>query len=153
MTAIKVKPFDRLSSNELYQLIQLRMACFIIEQKAIYQDLDDCDQHAQHFICYEKQQLIGYLRFIQLDEANKVFKLSRICVDKGHRHQSFGKQLIHCAINRAKELDAQCIHITAQKYLENYYRDFGFLVTSEPFEINQILHQEMQLNINHKMRK
>ena len=35
------KSFEELSNRELYQLLKLRSEVFVVEQAAIYQDIDD----------------------------------------------------------------------------------------------------------------
>ena len=51
MRPVIIKSFEELNKAELYQIIQLRIAVFIIEQDCPYPDLDDMDQDAQHLCC------------------------------------------------------------------------------------------------------
>ena len=41
--AVIIKTFEQLNKAELYEIIQLRIAVFIIEQDCPYQDLDGMD--------------------------------------------------------------------------------------------------------------
>ena len=44
MRPVIIKSFEELNKAELYQIIQLRIAVFIVEQDCPYPDLDDMDQ-------------------------------------------------------------------------------------------------------------
>ncbi|HBO39095.1 MAG TPA: GNAT family N-acetyltransferase, partial [Pasteurellaceae bacterium] len=35
------KTFEQLTNSELYQILQLRSAVFVVEQQCVYQDIDD----------------------------------------------------------------------------------------------------------------
>lgn len=153
MTAIDIQSFKQLSTTDIYQIIQLRTSCFIVEQKMCYQDLDNIDLQASHFSFRTNNKLLGYLRFHPINENNNIIKLSRICVEPSHRNERVGTKLIYAGIKSAKKQCAQQIIITAQQYLQEYYQNFGFTVTSKPYIINDISHQDMQLNFNHEMSK
>ena len=45
---IYIKRFEELSSEELYEIIKIRVAIFCLEQNCLYQDLDDKDKNAYH---------------------------------------------------------------------------------------------------------
>ena len=45
---VHVKRFDELTTDELYAILMLRAAVFVVEQNITYQDLDDRDQAAVH---------------------------------------------------------------------------------------------------------
>ncbi|MBK5192114.1 MAG: GNAT family N-acetyltransferase, partial [Flavobacteriaceae bacterium] len=45
---IKIKTFNKLSLDELYQVLQLRSEVFVVEQDCVYQDIDGKDQKALH---------------------------------------------------------------------------------------------------------
>nr|WP_313783744.1 hypothetical protein [Paenibacillus larvae] len=47
----KLKPFGELTKIELYRILQLRSAVFVVEQKCVYQDLDGYD--------FEKEAAFG----------------------------------------------------------------------------------------------
>ena len=43
-----IKRFSELTTDELYALLRIRSEVFIVEQNAVYQDLDGDDQAAIH---------------------------------------------------------------------------------------------------------
>ena len=49
---VYVKKFTELTTIELYYILQLRSEVFVVEQKCIFQDLDNKDQIAYHAVSY-----------------------------------------------------------------------------------------------------
>ncbi len=46
------KYFDELSTRELYEILKVRAEILVVEQKCVYQDLDDKDYNSLH-VFYE----------------------------------------------------------------------------------------------------
>ena len=61
MYLIKSKQFNALSQEELYQILKLRSAVFVVEQRAIYLDLDDLDQKATHYFIELEGFIVAYV--------------------------------------------------------------------------------------------
>jgi len=57
MLLIKTKYFKELSSEKLYELLQLRSEVFVVEQDCVYQDLDGKDKEALHVLGFKKEKL------------------------------------------------------------------------------------------------
>ena len=76
--------FDELSKQQLYQLLQLRNEVFIVEQNAPYQDLDNKDGLATHFLSYHKKILVGYGR-VMFDSDKQAMSLGRLITKSTHR--------------------------------------------------------------------
>ena len=53
------KKFFELTTTELYEVLRLRSAVFVVEQECIYQDIDNKDQKAIHICGYEKGKTSG----------------------------------------------------------------------------------------------
>jgi len=45
---LHVKKYNELSRDELYAILRLRVAVFVVEQNCPYMELDDRDQTAYH---------------------------------------------------------------------------------------------------------
>ncbi len=56
---ISIKTFNELTTQELYDLLQLLSEVFVVEQNCVYQDVDDKDQKAIH-VLGKKKDKIGY---------------------------------------------------------------------------------------------
>ena len=80
------KRFQELSLEELYEILRLRSAVFVVEQDAVYQDLDDLDQDALHLRLYKNGRLAAYARILKagtyLDEVaiGRVIAVERVWV-------------------------------------------------------------------------
>ena len=59
-----IKSFNELTINELYDILQLRNKCFIVEQDIAFQDLDGYDKQADHLMMFDDNKLVGYIRMI-----------------------------------------------------------------------------------------
>ena len=68
MLSIRIKYFDELSTNELYELLRLRSEVFVVEQDCVYQDIDSKDQKAVHVLGYDNNKLVAYTRLFRPDQ-------------------------------------------------------------------------------------
>ena len=65
--------FDDLSNKMLYDILRLRTQIFVLEQKCLYQDMDNLDKKAYHIVLEEHNEIIGYSRIINKKEYYKKF--------------------------------------------------------------------------------
>ena len=138
-----IKSFEELNKAELYQIIQLRIAVFIVEQDCPYPDLDDMDQNAQHLWIEDAGEIVCYLRVNPAGSRFPEPSLGRIVTKKSHRNRGLAEKLIKKAIDLVCEKESRAIRISAQCYLEKYYEKFGFIQASEEYLEDDIPHIEM----------
>jgi ElaA protein len=70
--------------------------------------------------------------------------IGRVLTVKSVRGTGLGKKLTSEAISRTiREFPNASIRISAQKYLEDFYFQFGFNTVSEPYDEDGIPHIEM----------
>ena len=143
MRPVIIKSFEELNKAELYQIIQLRIAVFIIEQDCPYPDLDDMDQDAQHLWIEDAGEIVCYLRVNPAGSRFLEPSLGRIVTKKSHRNRGYAEKLIKKAIDLVSEKESRAIRISAQCYLEKYYEKFGFIKASEEYLEDDIPHIEM----------
>ena len=143
MRPVIIKSFEELNKAELYQIIQLRIAVFIVEQDCPYPDLDDMDQDAQHLWIEDAGEIVCYLRVNPAGSRFSEPSLGRIVTKKSHRNRGYAEKLIKKAIDLVYEKESRAIRISAQCYLEKYYEKFGFLKASEEYLEDNIPHIEM----------
>lgn len=60
----KIKKFEKLSTNELYGILQLRSEVFVVEQDCAYQDIDGKDLHAYHLFVEDGGNIVAVLRIL-----------------------------------------------------------------------------------------
>ena len=143
MRPVIIKSFEELNKAELYQIIQLRTAVFIVEQDCPYPDLDDMDQDAQHLWIEDAGEIVCYLRVNPAGSRFSEPSLGRIVTKKSHRNRGLAEMLIKRAIDLVSEKESRAIRISAQCYLEKYYEKFGFIKASEEYLEDDIPHIEM----------
>ena len=143
MRPVIIKSFEELNKAELYQIIQLRIAVFIVEQDCPYPDLDDMDQDAHHLWIEDAGEIVCYLRVNPAGSRFDEPSLGRIVTKKSHRNHGLAEMLINRAIDLVCEKESRAIRISAQCYLEKYYEKFGFIKASEQYLEDDIPHIEM----------
>ncbi len=144
--AFELKTFTALSIDELYQILQLRCAVFVLEQTCPYQDLDGLDQQSLHmFQQSESGEVFAYARILApgLSYANHI-SIGRVVVSEEKRKDQIGQALMQAAIEAALDsYPGHSIKISAQTYLTRFYQNLGFVSTGKYYLEDQIPHQEM----------
>lgn len=141
----QIKAFNDLSVTELYAIIQLREQIFILEQQAIYLDADGEDLTALHLMLWSDAKLVAYARIL-VPNLDGVVHFGRVCVAVTERNKTVGRELISRVLTEisCRYVDAVII-ISAQKYLQEFYQQFGFIVISDDYLTEDgILHVDMQ---------
>lgn len=142
-----LKRFYELTTQELYDILHLRSEVFVVEQDCVYQDLDYLDQNSLHLIGYFKDKLVGYVRILPPKLKYKTAAaIGRVVTSPSVRGKGIGKELMKKAIIETQKLYPEMpIKISAQCYLDQFYKDLGFEVISEVYLEDGIDHQEMIL--------
>jgi ElaA protein len=137
-----------LSAEQLYAVLAARVAVFVVEQKCPYQELDGLDGVAEHLIAWSGAEVAGYLRVLGpgtrfADDPS----IGRIITTQPFRGSGLGREIVAKGIERVRErYPGRALRISAQAYLERFYRDFGFVIASEPYLEDDIPHVEMVLS-------
>lgn len=141
-----LRTFNELSLTELYDMLKLRCAVFVIEQNCNYQDMDDKDQMSHHLIGFEDGKLVACTRILPKGISYPEVSIGRVIVDKNYRGTGGGKEIMKLAIDHAKKVfKADEIVISAQCYLERFYGDLGFVSEGESYLDDDIPHIKMRL--------
>lgn len=141
----KISPFEQLSLDELYKVLQLRSEVFVVEQNCVYQDIDSKDQKALHLLAIENNQIIAYARLFKPNDYFDNASIGRVIVKPTHRSKAIGHKLMTHAIKGIQEFFNQTkITISAQLYLKDFYQSHQFVQTSEPYLEDGIPHIEMK---------
>ncbi len=140
-----IKPFDELTLTELYALLQLRVAVFVVEQNCPFQDLDGQDDRAYHLLGYSAAgELAAYARLFDAGISYEQVAIGRVAVSPAHRRRGLGQELLRQAIAQCEVLfGAQPIKLGAQQYLERFYQSFGFVQCGEGYLEDGIPHIPM----------
>ncbi|WP_456441758.1 GNAT family N-acetyltransferase [Psychroserpens sp.] len=141
MIEIKVKTFQELTTQELYDLLQLRSEVFVVEQDCVYQDIDGKDQNALHMIGYKNENAVAYTRIFKpgyyFDEAS----IGRVVVKDSERQHKYGYDIMKASVEAIKNhYDVSTIKISAQIYLKRFYNNLEFFEVGEEYLEDGIPH-------------
>ncbi|TNF08572.1 MAG: GNAT family N-acetyltransferase [Bacillota bacterium] len=134
------KNFEDLTNQEVYDLLDIRLDVFVTEQNIIYTDTDYKDQHAIHYMLYDNEKVVSYLRLILPGYKYLEYAIGRVATRKEDRNKGYATKLLLEAKNDVKGYP---IRISAQAYLESYYQKLGFESIGKPYLEEGILHVEM----------
>jgi ElaA protein len=141
----KIKPFETLSTNELYDILRLRSEIFVVEQNCVYLDLDGKDKLALHLFGEFNGKIVAYSRLFRPGISFDNASIGRVVVDANYRDRKWGHDLMREAIAGIKNhFDESKITIGAQLYLKKFYESHGFVQTSEMYLEDDIPHIEMK---------
>jgi ElaA protein len=141
-----LKAFEALSNIELYKILQLRSAVFVVEQKCLFQDMDDIDIAALHLCAWHNNELVAYARLIAPGILYKEAAIGRVLNAKNIRSKNIGKALMQRSINAVYDYYGKtAIKIGAQLYLKTFYEKLGFKQISDIYWEDKIEHIKMIL--------
>ena len=143
--ALIAKPFAELTGLEVHDVLRLRQAVFVVEQQCPYQDADDLDPISLHLLArHSSGQLAGSLRIVPPGARFAEPSIGRVVVDHSVRRHGIGTALMTRGIEvTSHTYPTMGIRIAAQKYLEDFYRSFGFASTGIEYLEDGIPHVEM----------
>jgi len=140
-----IKNFSELSTEEIYNILKLRSEVFVVEQNCVYQDIDEKDKKATHLFIEKNNEIIAYTRIFKKGyyyEENP--SIGRVVVSKKERGKKLGKEIMLNSIEFIKkELEGRKIELSAQKYLDKFYKDLDFYSEGEDYLEDGIPHQRM----------
>ena len=138
------KFFDELSPQEVYEILKARAEIFVVEQKILYQDMDDIDYKSLHCFFVRNGKAAAYLRAFPVD--GNVVRIGRVLtLEHG---KGMGKELLEKSLAAIKNrMNPEKIEVHAQKHAEGFYEKFGFKATSGDFSEAGIVHVPMKLEL------
>ncbi len=141
----KIKSFENLSVNELYDILRLRSEIFVVEQNCVYLDIDGKDKFALHLFGEFEGEIVAYSRLFKPGITFDNASIGRVVVDANYRDRKWGHDLMREAIAGIKNHFGESkITIGAQLYLKKFYESHGFVQTSEMYLEDDIPHIEME---------
>ena len=144
MLSIRIKYFNELSINELYELLRLRSEVFVVEQDCVYQDIDSKDQKAVHVLGYDNNRLVAYTRLFKPGDYFNESSIGRVVVREEARGSGAGYEIMNASITFInKVLKILEIRISAQTYLKKFYNNLGFKEVGEEYLEDGIPHINM----------
>ncbi|MDS1004373.1 GNAT family N-acetyltransferase [Clostridium sporogenes] len=140
----KIKKFNELTVEEIYEILKIRNEVFIVEQKCAYNDCDGKDKNSHHLFYMEEGKVLAYLRILEKGISYDEISIGRVLVNKDYRGKGLARKIILEALDFIESnLKENLIRISAQHYLINFYKSVGFKPVSEVYLEDNIPHIEM----------
>lgn len=133
----------KLSVQELYAILQLRCAVFVVEQQCPYQDVDGDDLVGEnrHILGWHNDELVAYARILKSDDELQPVVIGRVIVSEALRGEKIGQQLMSKALESCtRRWPEKPIYLGAQAHLQNFYGQFGFIPVTDIYEEDGIPH-------------
>ena len=141
-----LKPYAELTTDELYQILKLRVDVFVVEQTCPYPEIDGKDPACWHLFKRIDGQIAAYARLLPPGLSYPEASIGRVIVHEDFRGQGLGEQLMGLAIEHSGNLwPGHFIQIGAQAHLQPFYGLNGFEPVSEIYLEDDIPHVDMLL--------
>src|SRR5699024_6842929 len=140
----RVERYEELSIDRLYAVLAARVAVFVVEQDCPYQDVDGLDRCALHVSAWPGETVLAYARVLPPGGRYAEPSIGRVLTARAARGTGLGRELMQRSIAAAaRAWPGRALRISAQQYLERFYRELGFETVSEPYPEDGIAHVEM----------
>jgi ElaA protein len=141
---IQWRVFSTLNLAQLYAILKLRQDVFVLEQRSIYEDVDDGDQTSWHLCAWDADQLVGYTRLRALEQDG--YKIERVVCAKAYRGRGLGHKLMQASLKKISSLAAGCeVTLSAQTEALAFYQAYGFVAQGRAYDDGGIEHMDMSL--------
>lgn len=146
----QIKFYTELTTNEFHDIIALRLKAFVVEQDCSYLDLDGKDKKCYHLICRDGfGTVVATARILPPGLSYQEVSIGRVVIDEAIRGKGAGHELMRKSMAFIKEeFGNVAVRISAQKHLEKFYNQHGFISTGKEYLEDGIPHVEMLSNSN-----
>ena len=142
-----VRTFNELSTDELYQILRLRIEVFVVEQDCVYQDIDNKDQKALHVLGIKDNSVVAYTRIFKPGDYFENASIGRVVVARDQRQYGYGKAIMKTSLQTIEaRFPKVSVEISAQSYLLKFYSELGFRPVGEEYLEDGIPHTRMVKN-------
>jgi ElaA protein len=137
--------FDELKPAELYAILALRQRVFIVEQHCAYLDADGLDADSLHLSGLDSEGLLcAYLRVVPPGRRFSGPSIGRVITAPEVRRFGLGLLLMREGLRMtADRYPGSPVYVSAQRYLDRFYRSLGFEPHGQPYDEDGIPHIAM----------
>jgi ElaA protein len=133
-----------LSLREFHDVLQLRQAVFVVEQRCAYLDVDGLDPQCWHGFGVEGEVVVAAARILPPGLVSPSPAIGRVATSVKARGRGLGRDLMHEALATTQRLyPGQSIAISAQVYLKKFYSSLGFVARGADYDEDGIAHVKM----------
>lgn len=144
MPALHRSRLSDTAPDDLYRILWLRVAVFVVEQEAAYAELDgrDIEPDTELFWIEDDGEVLATLRLLRDEGAARI---GRVATAASARGRGLSAELMRAAVTRADERwPGVAIDLDAQKHLSGWYARFGFAISGPEFAEDGIPHVPMR---------
>ena len=122
----KLNYFKELSTEELYNILQLRNEVFVVEQNCVYQDADSKDSISFHLSGWDGGNLVAYCRILPPGVSYTEASIGRVVSSPQYRNKGYGKIIVKHIIDHViSQKDCYKIILDCKQNLEPFYKSCG----------------------------
>ena len=140
-----IKRFGELSTDELHDLLDLRIRVFVVEQNCPYPEIDGKDRQSAHVIGRDESgEVVAYSRIVDPGISYPEPGIGRVVTAESIRGRGVGHDIMTQSMHHVRENYGQVpVKLSAQEHLRSYYNKHGFQTVSDTYEEDSIPHIEM----------
>lgn len=120
---------SELTVPQLYALLKLRCAVFVVEQNCPYLDVDGDDLVGEnrHILGWHDGELVAYARILKSTEDLEPVVIGRVIVSEALRGEKLGQNLMaQTLVSCQRHWPEKALYLGAQAHLQAFYARFGF---------------------------
>lgn len=138
---------SELNVADLYAILALRCAVFVVEQHCQYLDVDGDDliDENRHILAKQHGQLVAYARILSGKNDSTRIVIGRVIVDVSARGKKRGHQLMEQVLATCQQRwPEKTLYLGAQAHLQAFYSQFGFRAITDVYDEDGIPHIGME---------
>ena len=137
--------FGGLTADDVYDLLALRAAVFVVEQACAYLDPDGLDRQSWHLLGRDGTgALRACLRVVDPGCKYAEPSMGRVVLDQALRGSGLADQLVAEGLRQAATAwPGQANRISAQAHLQRFYARHGFQPVGDVYSEDDIPHIQM----------
>ena len=144
MLEFKSYTFNQLTTQQLHDLMRLRIDVFVVEQDCPYPEIDGRDLDATHILGTDNDEIVAYTRILPAGSVFPEVSFGRVVVAQSHRGKSLGHDLLKFTLATIEAEHGNIpVRISAQVYLVGYYQQYGFEIAGEEYLEDGLPHIDM----------
>jgi ElaA protein len=133
-----------MSGPEVYEMLALRQAVFMLEQRIPVLDADGLDIDALHLCGRGAEGLVAYARIFAPTDDDVAVRIGRVVIAEEARGRGLGRALMEQALDCASDLAPDSpVRVVAQAHLTEFYESLGFSADSAIYDHNGVPHVDM----------
>ena len=139
------RAWAQLTAAELYAVLALRQAVFVVEQDCPYLDADGQDAQARHLLGWQGGALVAYLRSFAPEVLRPEAVIGRVVTAPAVRGQGLGDPLMWAGLRGLFDQAGEPVpcFVSAQAHLRGWYGRLGFTVSGPGYDEDGIPHLPM----------